>query len=40
MQVVKRDGRIVDFDKQKILAAIEKANAEVKAKRKGKQGKY
>ena len=30
MQVVKRDGRIVDFDKQKILAAIEKANAEVK----------
>ena len=26
MQVVKRDGRIVDFDKQKILAAIEKAN--------------
>ena len=30
MKVVKRDGRIVDFDKQKILAAIEKANAEVK----------
>lgn len=30
MQVVKRDGRIVDFDRQKISAAIEKANAEVK----------
>ena len=30
MQVVKRDGRIVDFDRQKISAAIGKANAEVK----------
>ena len=30
MQVIKRDGRIVDFDRQKISAAIGKANAEVK----------
>ena len=30
MQVIKRDGRIVDFDRQKIAAAIGKANAEVK----------
>jgi len=30
MQVIKRDGRIVEFDKTKIADAIEKANAEVK----------
>ena len=30
MQVVKRDGRIVDFDKQKILAAIEKAKGQTR----------
>ena len=32
MQVIKRDGRIIDFDRQKIVAAIGKANAEVKPK--------
>ena len=31
MQVVKRDGSIVDFDRSKIIAAIEKANASVEA---------
>ncbi len=30
MKVIKRDGRIVEFDKTKIADAIEKANAEVK----------
>ena len=30
MQVIKRDGRAVDFDREKIIAAIGKANAEVK----------
>ena len=29
MQVVKRDGHIVDFDRSKIVVAIQKANAEV-----------
>ena len=29
MQVVKRNGRVVDFDRQKIVDAISKANAEV-----------
>lgn len=29
MQVVKRNGRVVDFDRQKIIDAISKANAEV-----------
>lgn len=29
MQVVKRNGRVVDFDRQKIVNAISKANAEV-----------
>ena len=28
MQVIKRDGKIVDFDKSKIRIAIEKANKE------------
>ena len=32
MQVIKRDGKIVDFDKSKIRIAIEKANKEVKPK--------
>ena len=29
MKVVKRDGTIVDYDRSKIVTAIEKANAEV-----------
>ena len=29
MKVIKRDGRIVDYDKSKIEIAIEKANKEV-----------
>ena len=29
MKVVKRDGRVVDYDQNKILIAIRKANAEV-----------
>ena len=29
MKVVKRDGHIVDFDRSKIVVAIQKANAEV-----------
>ena len=29
MKVTKRDGRIVDYDRNKIVAAIQKANAEV-----------
>ena len=32
MQVIKRDGKIVDFDKSKIRIAIDKANKEVKPK--------
>lgn len=32
MQVIKRDGKIVDFDRAKIRTAIEKANKEVKPK--------
>ena len=32
MKVIKRDGRITDFDKSKIRVAIEKANKEVKPK--------
>lgn len=34
MKVIKRDGRAVDFDSEKISIAIEKANAEVKDKEK------
>ena len=30
MKIIKRDGRIVDFDRQKIMIAIEKANEEVR----------
>ena len=29
MKVIKRDGTIVDYDRSKIVTAIEKANAEV-----------
>ena len=32
MKVIKRDGRAVDYDKEKIVVAIEKANNEVRAK--------
>ena len=32
MKVVKRDGRVVDFDRSKIVTAIQKANAEVRQK--------
>ena len=32
MQVIKRDGRVVDFDKTKIITAINKANTEVRKK--------
>ena len=31
MKVVKRDGRIVSYDRQKIVAAIENANRDVEA---------
>ena len=30
MKVIKRDGRVVDYNKQKIVIAIEKANKEVR----------
>ena len=32
MKVVKRDGRVVDFDRAKIVNAVGKANAEVRPK--------
>ena len=32
MKVIKRDGRVVDFDREKIEIAIEKANKEVTSK--------
>lgn len=34
MKVIKRDGRVVDYDKQKIFVAIEKANNEVRKRQK------
>ena len=34
MKVVKRDGRIVDYDRNKVITAIEKANNEVRRKEK------
>ena len=34
MKIIKRDGRVVDYDRQKISIAIEKANQEVKGKEK------
>lgn len=38
MKVQKRDGRIVDYDKKKIVTAIRKANAEVPEKEKIEEG--
>ena len=32
MKLIKRDGRVVDYDKEKIKIAIEKANKEVRPK--------
>ena len=32
MKVIKRDGRAVDYNRDKIITAIEKANKEVKPK--------
>ena len=32
MKIIKRDGRVVDYDRQKISIAIHKANQEVIAK--------
>lgn len=32
MKVIKRDGRAVDFDREKIMVAVSKANKEVKTK--------
>ena len=29
MKVIKRDGRVVDYNKEKIVVAIQKANQEV-----------
>ena len=34
MKIIKRDGRIVDYDRQKIMVAIEKANGEVRVRQK------
>ena len=34
MKVIKRDGRTIDFDREKIQIAIEKANKEVRGKEK------
>ena len=34
MKIIKRDGRVVDYDRQKISTAIEKANKEVKGREK------
>jgi ribonucleoside-triphosphate reductase len=34
MKIIKRDGRIVDYDRQKIAIAIEKANSEVRGREK------
>lgn len=39
MKVIKRDGRIVDYDRTKILVAIRKANEEVKLKERISEGK-
>ena len=32
MKVIKRDGRVVDYDREKISVAIQKANKEVRPK--------
>ena len=34
MKIIKRDGRVVDYDRQKISTAIEKANREVRGREK------
>ena len=34
MKVIKRDGRVVDYDRTKVAVAIEKANKEVRKKEK------
>ena len=34
MKIIKRDGRIVDFDRQKIMVANKKANEEVRGRQK------
>ena len=34
MKVIKRDGRTIEFDREKIEVAIEKANKEVRVKEK------
>lgn len=34
MKIIKRDGRIVDYDRQKIIVAIEKTNEEVRGRQK------
>ena len=34
LKVIKRDGRVVDYDKTKIKIAVEKANTEVTKKEK------
>ena len=34
MKVIKRDGRAVDYNRDKIITAIEKANSEVKGRQK------
>ncbi len=34
MKIIKRDGRAVDYDREKIRVAIEKANNEVRSKEK------
>ena len=34
MKIIKRDGRAVDYDKEKIVVAIEKANNEVRGREK------
>lgn len=39
MNVIKRDGRVVDYDRNKILIAIRKANDEVGLKEKISEGK-
>lgn len=36
MKVIKRDGRAVEYNREKIEIAIEKANKEVQRKRKNK----
>ena len=34
MKVIKRDGRVVDYDRAKVAIAIQKANEEVRRKEK------